>query len=226
MIGRANRKACESVFDLLIGELPEIGIEESDGAEKLVVFKAYHVVSLLAQGDERIGRRDRYRKHELARPTHAGSAEGCPGGGAGGDAVVYDDGDTPCHIDGGTIAEIEPAAALDFGELVIANGCEFSFVDARHPNHLVIANDDRKAPVDHCSHGQLGLGRNPDLADQDQVKGGVERGCDLCGYRDTTAQQGEDHGLLIPVRQKRLRKLAAGIGSIHEGHIALSARPC
>src|SRR5713101_8785204 len=53
---RASRKARDNVFDLLIGELPEIGIVEADRAEKLVILEADHVVGLLAEGGQRIGR--------------------------------------------------------------------------------------------------------------------------------------------------------------------------
>src|SRR6266446_7680594 len=126
LIRRADRKAGNSVLDLPIGELPEIRIIVADRAEELVILKADHVVGLFPHGDERIGRRDRRGEHQLARLADARGAKRRPGRGAGGDAVVDDDGDTPSHIDGRPIAEIELAAALDFGKFPVANGLEFS----------------------------------------------------------------------------------------------------
>src|SRR5258708_8607688 len=130
LVGRGSRKARNSVLDLPIGELPEIRIIVSDRAEKLVILKADHVVSLLPHGDERIGRRDRGGEHELARLADARGAKRRPGRGAGRDAVVDDNGDTPRHIDGRTIAEIELAAALDFRKFPVSNGFESSLLDA------------------------------------------------------------------------------------------------
>src|SRR5262249_48164297 len=114
LIRRASRKTCNSVLDLSIGELPEIAVVEADRSEKLVILKADHIVGFIAEGDQRIGRRDGYGEHQLARSAGAGGAKRGPGRGASGDTVVYHDGDTPLDIGGSTISEIEPAAALDF----------------------------------------------------------------------------------------------------------------
>src|SRR5437870_3004479 len=83
LVRRASRKARNNVFDLSIGELPEIGIIEADRAEKLVILEADHVVSLLPHGEERIGRRDRHGEHQSARLTDAGGAKRRAGGGPG-----------------------------------------------------------------------------------------------------------------------------------------------
>src|SRR5262249_29721310 len=125
-----------------------------------------------------------------------------------------------------TAAEIEPPAALDFGEFPLANGFEFGFLDTRHPNNVVIANNERCAAVRDCSHGQLRLRRNADLAHQDQVEASIQRSRYLRGHGYTAAQQRENHGFLILVSQQRLRKLAASIGSIGKGHVALPAIQC
>ena len=125
------------------------------------------MVGFFAHGSEGIGRSNRHGENEPARIAHAGGAERRTGSRAGSNPVIDDDGDAARDIDAGAVAKIALAPALDFGKLAVANRPEFGFIDARESNDILIANDDRSAPIDNRTHGHLRLDRHADLSHQD-----------------------------------------------------------
>ena len=70
--------------------------------------------------------------------------------------------------------------------------------------------------VDHGAHGELGLERHADLADEDQVKANAERLRNLSRDWNAAAWQRQDGRFAFPVPRERRRKSATRIRSIPE----------
>jgi len=121
-------------------------------------------------------------------------------------------------IDAFAVTQLESPPTLDFGELSVTGRAELGVTDACQPDDDLIAHDERRAAIDHRTHGQIRLRRNADLAQQDQVEWRVEGGRDLGGHRNAASWQREDHGLLSPVASERFGEPAACIQSVPKWH--------
>ena len=150
--------------------------------------------------------------------AHAGCAQSRADRRTGRNAVVDDDCGPARDIRPFAVAEITPPAPLDLGQFGIPGGVEFGLADVRYPDHVVVAHDNGSGTVDHGAHRQFRLGGNAELADQDQIERGVERGCDFGGNRYAAARQREDNRVLILVARERARELPTGIGAINKWH--------
>ena len=91
-------------------------------------------------------------------------------------------------VGGSAIAQIAPAAPLDFGKFGVANGLEVGFRDGGLANDVLVAHDNGRAAVDDRAHRQFRLERHADLAHQNQIERGVERRGDLRRDRDAAAR--------------------------------------
>jgi hypothetical protein len=112
--------------------------------------------------------------------------------------------------------EIVPPA-LDLGKLRSRTALS-GLVDADEADHLLIADDDRRAAVDHRSHGQFGLRWHADLSHQDEVDWRLELGRDLRGDGNAAARQCQDHRPLPLVAGKRRGELTSRVRSVLEAH--------
>src|ERR1039458_3486232 len=144
-----------------------------------------------------------------------------PRGGAGRDAVIHHDRGlaaqryprVPGAVTGRPPAQLGPLPLLDPGELPVA--------DLFGLDHVVV--DDPDTVLAERTHGQLGLGRQADLADQDDVQRGAERPGDLIGDRDAAPGQPQHHGARSPLDRRpagqQASQPAAGVGAIEERHL-------
>jgi len=89
--------------------------------------------------------------------------------------------------------ELGPLTVLDFGEFPVADVFRLDHVVVDHPDAVLA---DR-------AHGQLGLGGQADLADQDDVQPGTERPGDLIGDRDAAPGQADDHAARSPLYRRQ-----------------------
>jgi hypothetical protein len=116
-------------------------------------------------------------------------------GGAGCDAVIDHDGHPSRDFSASSISQVFLAPAFDLQKLAVTDLCEFPLADAGEAHHIVIAHDVRICAIDHGAHGEFGLHRHADFADQDQVQGRVQRSRNFRSDRYPAAWQRQDDDL-------------------------------
>ena len=79
---------------------------------------------------------------------------------------------------------------------MVADGIELGLIDASELNNILVAYDERLVAVNNGSHRQLGLLRDTDLANKDQVQWRLERCSDLGRYRYAAPGEGQYNWLL------------------------------
>ena len=88
-----------------------------------------------------------------------------------------------------------------------------------------LAVDDPHPVLTDGAHGQLGLERHPELADDDDVQRRAEGAGDLEGDRDTPPRQAKDHDTPIAQVLQPGGQAPSRIGPIRENHGYLLSRP-
>ncbi|VTZ27142.1 hypothetical protein MPC1_4780003 [Methylocella tundrae] len=209
-------KAAQNGDNLLIAHLSEVVVEKADGPKKLRRLQTNQGVGLLAKLTDRVGGSYRDGENKLRGSALAYCAQGGLHRRAGRDAIVDDDHCLSGNLRPGAFAYVALSAALDLSEFVPAGRVEFGARDAHAPDHVIIANDDGRGAIDHCSHRQLRLRRHADLADKNKVERRVERRRDLRRDRQAATRQCENHRLLALVARERLGQLAAGVFPVQE----------
>ena len=156
----------------------------------------------------------------------AGHLAGGPGGGAGGDAVVDDQGQPVLQGDPRPVAAQPLRPGLQLGA---AGPLQLLHLVAGEPGagqHVPV--DDEDAVLADRPDRQLGLERHPELADQDHVERRAQSPGDLEGHGDTAPRQAQDDGVLVAVGVHGACQLTAGVGTVlehHGGHLPVTGRP-
>src|SRR5205823_6673728 len=107
-VSMTSRKTRERINDLLVGNLMEVGIIETDRAKALIILQADDLISLLAHLRERFGRSDGHRQDELRRIAHSDCPQRRARGRTGRNAIVDDDRDTMSNVGPFAVAQIAP----------------------------------------------------------------------------------------------------------------------
>jgi hypothetical protein len=108
----------------------------------------------------------------------------------------------------GPPVELGPLAGLDGRQLLVA--------DQRAADQGAV--DDPNAALADGADGQLGLGGEAELADDDDVRGRAERPGDREGDRDSATGQAQDNRVRAAESLQPLRQPPAGVGPICESH--------
>jgi hypothetical protein len=140
----------------------------SDGGEGVGCFQADELVGDppdLAGG----ARRGHWHgQHDARRARSSGHLTGCGGSGSRGDPVVHDDrrpsGERPALAPGAKLC----GAALELLPFAILDGADLVRRDPGSGDELTV--DDANAAFTDGPHGQLRLGRHPELANEDDVE--------------------------------------------------------
>ena len=141
-----------------------------------------------------------------------------PHGCAGGDTVIDHYRNAPCDRGARATSKITMPPTFDFGELAFAGVFEFLLADTCYRDHVVVAYNHRLSAIDHCPHGELGLKRHPDLADQDQIERGIEHFGNFGRDGHATPRQREHSHLLAPVFGQGGSEFLSGICAITKRH--------
>jgi len=116
------------------------------------------------------------------------------------------------------VAEIELAAALDLGELAVADLGEIGLAHASETDDVLVANDDRASAVDHRAGGKLRLVGHTDLSYEHEIERCAKCSGDFGGDWHAAARQRQYDRLILPVTGQSLGKLLSGVGAVAEGH--------
>src|SRR5271166_5257357 len=218
-----RRKALEHLYHLLVRDLSEVPIKQSNCPKERVILKTHDVVGLLAHCGNAIGWPDGHGEHEPFWISHACCAQGGPHRRSGSDAVIDYNRRTTGDIDSFAPAQILPPPPFDLGEFPIADGLELRLANAGVLNHVFVSHNERDIAIDDGAHGEFGLKGYADLAHQDEIERRIESARNLSRHGNAAARQCKDGRLLIPVPRERLRQFLTGFKSVIERHYDL---PC
>ncbi|OHV57552.1 hypothetical protein BCD48_42925 [Pseudofrankia sp. BMG5.36] len=190
------RGLTQEVDHLVVGGLGEVGVELADPEERLRGVEADHLIGVAAQQVDRLRRRYGCGQHDPGSAGGPDNLAGRGGGRPGGDPVVDHDHDPAgqrCPRPGtpepaGPTVQLHPLLGLDRGKLLRG--------DAGQPQDLVV--DDQHTALGDGAHRQLGLERDTQLANQDDIQRGTQRLRHLIGDRDTTTGQPDNDDVLSP----------------------------
>ena len=134
------------------------------------MFETHHVVGLMTQFNQALGRRDGYRKHEPLRIAQMRGAQCCPVRCAGGDAVVDHDSGASSDFGAFAAAQIQLAPPLDLRELGPAGGGKIRLFDAGVLDNVLIEHDNRGSAVDDRPHRQFRLEKRRQPCGPDEIE--------------------------------------------------------
>ncbi len=206
---------------LVVAGLAEIVVPAADRAELRRRRRAYHVVGQLLHLGAAFRRRDRNRHHDARRLHLPQRLDRDLHGGAGGEAVVDQDGGLAAHIRHGSVT-IEPLAPRQL--LLLARNARLDRLrrkaqplDQGVVQHLRAAGRDR-------AHRQLLVAGGADLAHQEHIERRLEGARDLESHRHAATRQCEDqHVRPVAIGAELGGKLTAGIATVAEQHAPLQS---
>ena len=216
MAGAAVRGRPEQPDHLGVGGLREVLVPLADGVERLRRLQADHPVRHLAQRGHGAARRDRDGQNDPGRAMRPGDLAGGPGRGPGGDAVVHHDRGPPGHRRPGPVQPVALGPAAQLSPLPLLDLGEHPLADLLGRRHLGVDQPD--AVLADGPHGQLGLGGQADLTDQDHVEREAQRLRDLVADRDATPGQAEHDGIGAAHPRQHTGQPPPRIGTVEERH--------
>ena len=192
----ASMCSFEEVDNRLIIDLPEVVVPLADRAQPRWLFDADDLVGVLGQRAHGFRGGDGHRQHDPRCAVCSGDVAGGAGGRAGGDAVVDEHRGTAGEVDArcgpaelvGPPLQLLALASFDSGEVGLGGPGE--------TDDLVV--DDADTIFADRPHRQLGLTRDSDLADDDDVEGRVERLRDLERNGDAAPREPEYDDVVTP----------------------------
>ena len=214
--GAGRGGALQAGDHFVVGCLGEVSVELPDGEKRRRGLQADELVGDGPDPGLPPGRRDRDGEHHPGRPLHPGDLAGGPGRRPGGDAVVDHHRDPAVQALARPAAAEAPGAAFQLGTFSCLDRGQLAGGDPGGADDLAV--DDPHPVLADGAHGQLGLERHPQLADDDDVERRAEGAGDLEGDRDAAPRQAKDHHTLIPQVQQPRGQPPSRIGAISENH--------
>jgi hypothetical protein len=206
---------CQQVLHFLVAGLVELAVPLAHRPEKRRCFEAYQLVDLWRQLGQRFRRRHRYRYDNLAGAVLARDLDRRLHGRAGGDAVVDQDHGPALHLHGWPRAPVQALAAGQFGLFAGGDRVDLLLGYPHQAGHTRL-QDAHAAGADR-THREFLVVRHAELAYQQQIELGAQRGRHRRGNRHAAARQGQhDHVGPVRVRRKLLGQQFAGVRAVLE----------
>jgi len=190
-----------------VGDFREVRVPRAHRREPAGRPQAHEVIDEPGGGVGEIGRADRHGDHDARDAAGLQHPDRRTHGRAGGDAVVDEHHDPVRDGQRRPRPPVARRALSEHGLLAVDGPPQQLLADLGVADDRSVGDDD--TTLADGAERQFRLGREADLADQQHIQRGGERGRDLRGDHDATAGKSQHDRLVRAERGQPIRKLTA-----------------
>lgn len=212
----------EELSDLIVSDRREVSVPEPHSHEWLGRARAEDLLDLTAEHIAGLARRRRNRHDDRLRAAVTKCPHRRPHRRSGSESIVNHNRQPITHLNGCAVPAIGDFLAPQRLELPRGNGVDLIALDS-YSQHDVVVEDHHVTRCD-CTHRQLLVAGNAQLADDKHVERSPQGTCHLVGNRDTPARQPQHHDVIaVCVVPQRGCETATGIVSVGEAGFVADA---